>query len=43
MAQTFKTIGLTTRFSEFAFLLIGTDGEVASPRGGGFFINICAS
>lgn len=38
MTPTFNTIGLTTRFSEFVFLLIGTDGEVASPLGSGFFI-----
>jgi|ERR1044071_164714 hypothetical protein len=38
MTPTFKTIGLTTRFSEFVFLLIGTDGEIASPLGSGFFI-----
>lgn len=38
MTTTFNTIGLTTRFSEFVFLLIGTDGEVASPLGSGFFI-----
>lgn len=38
MTPTFKTIGLTTRFSEFAFLLIGVDGEIASPLGSGFFI-----
>jgi hypothetical protein len=38
MNPTFNTIGLTTRFSEFLFLLIGTDGEVSSPLGSGFFI-----
>lgn len=38
MTPTFKTIGLSTRFSEFVFLLVGMDGEVASPLGSGFFI-----
>lgn len=38
MTTTFRTIGLNTRFSEFVFLLIGIDDEMAKPLGSGFFI-----
>src|ERR1700716_654990 len=38
MTTTSRTIGLDTRFSEFVFLLIGFDDEMAKPLGSGFFI-----
>jgi len=38
MTPTFSTIGLKTKFSEFAFLLIGIEEDIASPEGTGFFI-----